>query len=103
VWRGLKHKLTLYCASPKELQGKLWGVIGEFCPQVVEDINKKFNTGPEAVSLNTEHKDENAVSTQGGGPSVVTITLIVIGVLLACLLSGSIICLGVANGRKGRP
>jgi hypothetical protein len=31
VWRGLKHKLTLYCASPEQLQGKSWDVIEEFC------------------------------------------------------------------------
>jgi hypothetical protein len=34
VWRGLKHKLTLYCASPEQLQGKSWDVIEEFCSLV---------------------------------------------------------------------
>ena len=51
AWRGLKHKLTLHCASPRQLQGKSWDVIEVFCSKV-------------------------------GDPSVVTITLILIGVLL---------------------
>jgi hypothetical protein len=31
VWRGLKHKLTLHCASPRFLQGNSWDVTEEFC------------------------------------------------------------------------
>ena len=31
VWRGLKHKLTLHCASPRQLQGKSSEVIDVFC------------------------------------------------------------------------
>jgi len=57
VWRSLKHKLTLHCASPIELQGKSWNVIEEFCSPV-------------------------------RGPSVVTTTLIVTGVLLVCAVVG---------------
>jgi hypothetical protein len=34
VWRGLKHKLTLHCASPRLLQGKSWDEMEEFCYQV---------------------------------------------------------------------
>ena len=34
VWRGLKHKLTLHCASPILLQGKSWDLIEEFCSLV---------------------------------------------------------------------
>jgi hypothetical protein len=34
AWRGLKHKLTLYCASPRRLQGKSWYAMEEFCSQV---------------------------------------------------------------------
>jgi Leucine-rich repeat (LRR) protein len=31
VWRGLKHKHTLHCASPSQLQGKSWDVAEVFC------------------------------------------------------------------------
>jgi hypothetical protein len=34
VWRGLKHKLALHCASPRLLQGKSWDVMEEFCSLV---------------------------------------------------------------------
>ena len=34
VWRGLKHKLTLHCASPKQLQWKAGDVMEEFCSPV---------------------------------------------------------------------
>jgi hypothetical protein len=71
--------------------------------QDVEDMNKKFNTNSEAVSLSTEHKDESVVSTQSGGPSVVTITLIVVGVLLVCAVGGGVIWVRVVKGRRDRP
>jgi Leucine-rich repeat (LRR) protein len=60
VWRGLKNKLTLHCASPELLKGKSWDVIEVFCSLV-------------------------------GGPSVLTTTLIVTGVLLVCALGGGLI------------
>jgi hypothetical protein len=31
VWRGLKHKLTLHCASPTQLQGKSWDEMEVLC------------------------------------------------------------------------
>jgi hypothetical protein len=34
VWRGLKHKYTLQCASPEQLQGKSWDVMEVFCSLV---------------------------------------------------------------------
>ena len=71
MWRGLKHKLTVYCATPTELQGKSWDVIEEFCSLV-------------------------------GGPSVVTITLIVTGVLLVCAIGGGIILGIVVKRRRNR-
>jgi hypothetical protein len=67
VWRGLKHKLTLQCASPGELQGKSWDVMEEFCSQAADD---KPNTA--------------------GGPSVLTTTLIVICVLVISALGGGL-------------
>ena len=72
VWRGLKHKLTLHCASPRELQGNSWDVIEKFCSLV-------------------------------GGPSVVTITLILIGVLLVCAIDGGIILVIVVKRRRNKP
>jgi hypothetical protein len=78
-------------------------VIEEFCSKGVEEMNKKFNTSSEAFSLNTEHKDESKVSTQSGGPSGVTITLIVVGVLLFCAVGGGVIWVRVVKGRRDRP
>ena len=65
VWRGLKRKLTLHCASPRQLQGKSWDVVEEFC------------------SLTAEEKPN-----KGEGSSVLTTTLIVTGVLLVCAVGG---------------
>ena len=72
VWRGLKHKLTLHCASPEQLQGKSWDVMEEFCSLV-------------------------------GGPSVVTTTLIVTGVLLGCAIGGGLILVKVVKRRRKEP
>jgi hypothetical protein len=72
VWRGLKHKLTLNCTSPRLLQGKSWDVMEVFCSQV-------------------------------GGPSIVTTTLIVIGVLLVCAICGGLILVKVVNKRRNKP
>jgi len=86
VWRGLKHKLTLYCASPIQFQGNSWEVMEEFCSKVAED--RKSNTSSEAVSTSTQRNYESEVSTQSEGPTVVKITLIVTGVLLVWQLFG---------------
>jgi hypothetical protein len=56
VWRGLKYKLTLQCASPGELEGKSWDEMEEFCSQSANDINY---TSPVAVSPDTERKEES--------------------------------------------
>ena len=100
VWRGLKHKLTLHCASPRQLQGKSWGLMEEFCSQVAEDMNKKSNTSSEPVSPRTDPKEESGVNTENGGPSVVTTTLIVIGVLLVCAVGGGLILAKVVKSQK---
>jgi hypothetical protein len=91
VWRGLKHKLTLHCASPRQMQGKSWDLMEEFCSQVAEDMNIKSNTSSEPVSPRTEPKEESGVNTENEGPSVVTTTLIVTGVLLVCAVGGGLI------------
>ena len=71
LWRELKNKLTLHCASPRELQGKSLDVIELFCSVV-------------------------------GDPSVITTTLIVIGVLLVCAVGGGLILAQVVKKlRKG--
>ena len=117
VCRGLKHKLTLHCASPRELQGKSWDVMEEFCCEVTDDMNCKSNTSSEAtedmkcksnttletVSSSTEHKDENEVSVNVGSPSVVTTSLIVTGVLLVCAVGGGIILVKVVKRRRNKP
>jgi hypothetical protein len=102
VWRGLKHKLTLHCASPRQLQGKAWDVMEEFCSQVVEDMNKKSNTSSEPVSPRTEPKEESGVNTEKEGPSVVTTILIVTGVLLVCAVGGGLILAKVVKRRRNR-
>jgi hypothetical protein len=78
-------------------------VIEEFCSQYFEEMNNNFSTSSEAVSLSTEYKDESAVSTQSGGPSVVTFTLIAVGVLLVCAVGGGVIWVRVVKGRRDRP
>ena len=98
VWRGLKHKLTLHCASPEQLQGKSWDVMQEFCSLVAEDKNKKSNTISEAVSPSTESE----VSDNVGDLSVLTTTLIVSGVLLVCAVCGGIILVKVVKRRRNR-
>jgi hypothetical protein len=65
VWRELKHKLTLHCASPRELKGKSWDVLEGFCFLVAEDMN--------------------------GGPSGITTTIIVTGVVLVCAVGGGLV------------
>jgi hypothetical protein len=77
VWRGLKHKLTLHCASPRQLEGKSWDLIEGFCSLFVED---KPNSG--------------------GGSSVLTTTLIVTGVLLICAIGGGLILIKVLKRRR---
>ena len=62
VWRELKHKQTLHCASPRELQGKSWDELEAFCSHVV--------------------------NTKKGCTSVITTTLIVTVVVLVCAIGG---------------
>jgi len=103
VWRSLKHKLTLHCASPRELQGKSWDVIEVFCSRVPGDMNKNSSTSSEAVTASAERNDESEVSTQSGSPTVVKITLIVTGVLLVCaIVGGSIVAKVAKRLRKGQ-
>jgi hypothetical protein len=83
VWRELKDKLTLHCASPRELEGKSWDVIEVFCSKRAEDMNYK-------------------VSTKGGRPSVITTALIVIGVLLGCALGGGLILAKIVKRLRNR-
>ena len=82
VWRGLKHKLTLHCASPRQLQGKSWDVIEEVCSQVPGDMNNENKIRSVVVSTCTGPMEECRVNTKNGGRSVVTTTLILTGVLL---------------------
>jgi hypothetical protein len=103
VWRGLRHKLTLHCASPRPLQGKSWDVMEEFCSHVPEDMNKKSNTSSELVSPRTGCKEESGVNTENGCPSVVTTTLIVTGDLLVCAIGGGLILAMVVKRRRNRP
>jgi hypothetical protein len=65
VWRGLKHKHTLHCASPRQLQGKSLDVIEVVCSIVAKDKPNKVR-----------------------GPSVATTTLNLTGVLMICDLGG---------------
>jgi ABC-type sugar transport system permease subunit len=101
VWRGLKHKLELHCASPRQLRRESWDMMEEFCSQVSEDVNKKFNTSSEYVSPRTECKKESVVNIENGGPSVITTTLIVTVVLLFCaIVVGLILAMFVKRWRN---
>ena len=102
VWRGLKHKLTLHCASPRELKGKSWDVMEEFCCEVTEDMNNKSNTCFETIRSRTEHNGENEVGAKDGRLSVVTTALIVPGVLLVCAVGGGIILVNVMKRRRNK-
>ena len=103
VWRELKDKLTLHCASPRQLEGKSWDVIEVFCSKRDEDMNYKSNTSFEAVSLITEHEEEGEVSNKAGSPSEITTALIVIGVLLVCALGGILILVNVVKRLRNKP
>ena len=77
VWRGFKQKMTLLCASPRELQGNSWDIIDGFCSKVV--------------------------NTKNGGHSIITTTLIVTGVVLVCAVGGGLILTKVVKRlRKGK-
>jgi hypothetical protein len=102
VWRELKDKLTLQCASPGEMKGKSWDVIEVFCSKPAKDTNYKSSTSSEAVSPNTEQAKESEVSKTGGGLSVITTALIVIGVLLVCAFVGGLILAKVVKRLRSR-
>ena len=105
VWRGLKHKLKLHCASPRELQGKSWEVMDVFCAPGFVDMNYKSNTSSEVVgpSRPTGYKEKSDVNAKVGGPSVVTTTLTVTGVLMFCAFGGGITLAKVFRRRGRRP
>jgi hypothetical protein len=56
----------------------------------------------EEFCTSTGHKDESEESANVGGTSVVTITLILIGVLFVCAIGGGIILVRVVKGRRDR-
>jgi hypothetical protein len=74
----------------------------EFCSQVSHDINKKSNTSSEPVSQRTERKEEGGVNTENGGPSVITASLIVTGVLFFCAIFGGLILAMFVKRRRKR-
>jgi hypothetical protein len=65
-----------------------------------EDMKKISNTSSEAFSPGTGRKEESGVNTKNGGPSVVTTTLIVTGVLLVCAVGGGLILAKVVKSQK---
>jgi Leucine-rich repeat (LRR) protein len=100
VWRGLKHKLTLQCASPRELEGKSWDVMEGFCSQPADDRNYTSRVAP---SPDKERKEESEVSKPSGSPFILTITLIVSGVVLVCAIGGGVILVKVVKKRRNKP
>jgi Leucine-rich repeat (LRR) protein len=80
VWRGLKHKLTLQCASPRPVRGMSWDVM-EVCS------SKSADDKPDRVYE----------------PSVLTTTLIVFGVLLVGVIGWGLFLAKVAKCRRKRP
>jgi hypothetical protein len=80
MWRGLKHKLKLQCGAPTELRGMSWDVMANCLSKPADDkTNGDFE------------------------PSVLTTTLIVIGVLLVCAIVLGLILAKVVNCRRKRP
>jgi hypothetical protein len=98
VWRGLEHKLTLRCASPRQLEGKCWDVMEVFC--LADDMNYR---SPETVSPSTERKAVGEVIAQNGSLSVSTTTLIVTGVILVCTIGGGLILAKVVKRKRNIP
>jgi len=64
VWRGLKNKLTLHCASPTQLRGKLWDEMEILC---------SLEGGPSLVTTNFIVTDVLLVCAIGGGIILVTL------------------------------
>ena len=82
-----------------------WEVVGReevLCSQAAEDMTYKSITSSEAVSPSTGYKEKSEVSANAGGLSVVTTTLIVIGVLLVCGIGGGIILMQVVKRRRNK-
>jgi hypothetical protein len=103
AWQELRHKLTLKCAYPEQLQGKSWDAIEVFCSARPEDMNYKSNTSSEAVSTSTELIEESEVSASGGSSSVITTALIVTGVLLVSAIGVGLILAKVVRRQRNRP
>jgi hypothetical protein len=86
AWWGLRHKMTLNCASPEDRRGRTWDVIEEdLCYGDIPDTNSTTVIG----------KNDTADYRQGGSPSLMTAILIVIGVVSGCILIAGCIVLVV--------
>jgi len=77
-------------------------VMEEFCSLLAPDTNYKSNKNSEAVSPSTGYKVESEVSAKVGGPSLVTTTLVVMGVLLLCAIGGCLILAKVEKRLRKR-
>jgi hypothetical protein len=84
------------------MQGKSWDVIEIFCSKPAKDMTYKSRITSEAVSPNIEHAKVREVSKKGGGLSVITTALIVIGVLLVCAICGGLILAKVVKRLRNR-
>lgn len=94
AWRELHSKVTLFCASPRQLEGNTWDVIAILCPETntdgeLRDIDHKAKKSATAHSLTTEtagleQKEYNDIYI-----SLAKTLLIVNGVILICALLGA--------------
>jgi hypothetical protein len=94
AWRVLHDKLTVFCASPRHLEGRTWDVIDILCPEMntdgeLRDVNHKAKTSTTAHSLTTETAGLEQKENNGIYTSVALTLLIVNGVILVCALLGA--------------
>jgi hypothetical protein len=99
AWRELHNKLTLFCASPRRLEGKTWGVIEILCPEMNPEggfcahNNKTNETSATCHCLSTESSGKEQKENIGIYISVAKTLVIINGVILVCSLGGGVFIL----------
>jgi Leucine-rich repeat (LRR) protein len=87
AWWELKHKLTLYCASPEHVRGSTWDVIGTLCPDGSTPLE------PRDSDRHNVSSDGTPNVTTDSRPAFITALLIVNGLLLVCAIVGAVFVL----------
>jgi Leucine-rich repeat (LRR) protein len=114
AWRGLRHKLTLNCASPEDRRGRTWNETEDLCPSghIFAKLSRTDNPNLKTSIMNwsSTAEPENAeefpdsdnttknslfLNERNETSSLMTAILIVIGVLSGCVLVAGCIILVV--------